>query len=934
MKFSLILICTSLCSISAWAQANGSSSALAGVLAKALVVKQLAASNQGHTKQAEESHSERENDGTLDGAVAKDDSDQPVMTVIPIMLASHQWKRLGWQPGDEIWVRVALFSDPQAEPDFMEAAEAVWWLGEEAMVVLGAAGVPLPQALLQRGIGWVQMFDGHEALSEAPLRIHPRKNKLRFNGDVAAITQSFRKQLPGVDAAYLAQVAHFLAANIANLDVKGTTYSVSGYGQVINGSGEWTGEPIAGGGSQNTWATFTTSSGMTTADSPNDVLEIQGTGSVSTEISGDTLLILGQGITAEVDGDPQNELQDLFSSIQTDNGMTTADQNNDTLEVFGLGLVTTSLSGDTLTIEADILNNSLDFSHLSNSLTLDATTQINMDLFSADLLLDGNTLTIDSNTNRVGMGTATPEERLHLDRGSFLQTPTNPVGVGNLAFPVGTSVVAMAIQGTILYLISRDNTLYIVDISNPNEPFHLALLNLGTGVDPSAMVASGNYVYYVDGNLKKFVIIDVANLQSPTIRGSMNIANGFDLEMAVSGQYVYIANGQAQNLRIVDVTDPDAPRTSANLNLPRSPLDIKVSGHYAYLTARLAAGLIIVDISNPSQPALVSTTNLTGGHPVKLQIAGQYAYIIDFFADHFKVVDISNVSAPFVLGALDFNLDLGAEVAGISISGHYAYVATWETSSRLLMIDVQTPSAPVIVGSGSSGNKPGPVVVSGNHAFVSDLFSPQLRVVELSGADVSSMTADSLQVGQAQVHNDLFVQGNVSLKSGLSVGAGGLYSAGDVGIGRNLRVDGTLELSNDTVPTSFTTDNVRLYSEDVAGSAELKVRDEAGNVTTLSPHNFSLLGAPSEPMAWSFFSQRDGMAINVDMLRAIRLLEKISGEKLVHLSGGEPGDASQPPQEIGQFESFLVLIQSLQEENRQLHERLSQLEDSTAEETP
>jgi hypothetical protein len=95
---------------------------------------------------------------------------------------------------------------------------------------------------------------------------------------------------------------------------------------------------------------------------------------------------------------------------------------------------------------------------------------------------------------------------------------------------------------------------------------------------------------------------------------------------------------------------------------------------------------------------------------------------------------------------------------------------------------------------------------------------------------------------------------------------------------------GNLVLYNGTAPTGNATDGVILYAEDVSASSELKVRDEAGNVTTLSPHNFDLIPeGPSEDMAWSYYSERDGKRINVDMLKAIRLLEQLSGEKLVHI---------------------------------------------------
>ncbi|MBK7087227.1 MAG: hypothetical protein IPH53_22340 [Flavobacteriales bacterium] len=44
--------------------------------------------------------------------------------------------------------------------------------------------------------------------------------------------------------------------------------------------------------------------------------------------------------------------------------------------------------------------------------------------------------------------------------------------------------------------------------------------------------------------------------------------------------------------------------------------------------------------------------------------------------------------------------------------------------------------------------------------------------------------------------------------------------------------------------------------------------------------------APSEPMAWSFFSENAALdrRVNVDMMRVVRLVESMSGEKLVHMS--------------------------------------------------
>jgi hypothetical protein len=96
---------------------------------------------------------------------------------------------------------------------------------------------------------------------------------------------------------------------------------------------------------------------------------------------------------------------------------------------------------------------------------------------------------------------------------------------------------------------------------------------------------------------------------------------------------------------------------------------------------------------------------------------------------------------------------------------------------------------------------------------------------------------------------------------------------------------GTLTIFNGTAPTGSVTDGVILFAADVSASSELRVRDEAGNVTTLSPHNFELIPeGPSEDMAWAYYSEKNGKKINVDMLKLARMVEKLTGEKLVYES--------------------------------------------------
>lgn len=177
---------------------------------------------------------------------------------------------------------------------------------------------------------------------------------------------------------------------------------------------------------------------------------------------------------------------------------------------------------------------------------------------------------------------------------------------------------------------------------------------------------------------------------------------------------------------------------------------------------------------------------------------------------------------------------------------------------------------------------------SGNNGFINDTsdgFDTESIVIN-GGGDIGDTRGGQIQVfgndrgggvsGQVWLYPGNVPNSSVRILGNTAIGIG--YS--NFGTG----ADAALGFMNSTAPSTSPTDMVQLWAEDVSSSSELRVRDEAGNVTTLSPHNFSLIPeGPSEDMAWSYYSEKDGKRINIDMLKAIRILEKLSGEKLVHI---------------------------------------------------
>jgi len=355
----------------------------------------------------------------------------------------------------------------------------------------------------------------------------------------------------------------------------------------------------------------------------------------------------------------------------------------------------------------------------------------------------------------------------------------------------------------------------------------------------------------------------VSDPSTPTEVGSIALSS-FGESVQVSGRYAYVIDG---GFKIMDVSDPSAPTEVGNLatGLIRSMV---VLGRYAYAVA--SSELKVIDLSNPNAPNVVGGLALTDARSI--YVSGRYAYVVD--DTDLRVVDISDPSAAISVSALP----IGISPEFVFVSGRYAYTVD-PTTNSMRTIDLSNPSLPVQVGSRSAGVNLLNIYVAGRYAYAVD--RKALAIFDVTGAEVTSLMAHSLEAGNLQVRNDVIAQGQLQVTGGMNVGSGGIFSDGDIGI------SGTLAIANDIAPISSPANLVQLYAEDVSTS-ELKVRDEAGNITALSPHNFSLIGEPSEPMAWSYFSRRAGTAINVDMLQTVRLVEQISGEKLVHFGSENP----------------------------------------------
>jgi len=257
-----------------------------------------------------------------------------------------------------------------------------------------------------------------------------------------------------------------------------------------------------------------------------------------------------------------------------------------------------------------------------------------------------------------------------------------------------------------------------------------------------------------------------------------------------------------------------------------------------------------------------------------------------------------NTNAPLTIGAADlatgnrifedkiadvviFNKELSSsEVTELYNSGnvkdirtHSAYgsvISWWKMGD-----DLDSTSADGIID-----------YVSGYHGTVENGASI-VSETTLGSDDVGPISitiSGSLGVGTENPESTLHVAGRTKTDGDLIVSANAMVG-GSVLVNRDLAVNGSTTVENldvagrialkVTTDASGATDYAHIYSKDVSNMAEIFVRDEAGNVTQISPHN--------PEGEWQYFSRntRTGKVVKVNMEKMIRRLEEITGESFM-----------------------------------------------------
>lgn len=237
---------------------------------------------------------------------------------------------------------------------------------------------------------------------------------------------------------------------------------------------------------------------------------------------------------------------------------------------------------------------------------------------------------------------------------------------------------------------------------------------------------------------------------SPGARSFVAIP-GFANGVAVNGDFAYVAAGLA-GLQVVALSgDRRTPKLLAGLHLNASANDVFLANNMAYLAT--SAGLVVVDVSTPATPRLRGSFAAIG-NAMAVKLLGSTAYVVA--KDSLYLVNVANPGAMTQAGVIQ----LGGTAWNLDLDPSRSLAAVAMGKAGVKLVDVSSPSAPVLRGTAFTGDARG-VALRGNTAIVADYTN------SMTSVDIGNLVAPTILSSTSKelggLLNNVVLSGNFAL---------------------------------------------------------------------------------------------------------------------------------------------------------------------------
>jgi hypothetical protein len=288
---------------------------------------------------------------------------------------------------------------------------------------------------------------------------------------------------------------------------------------------------------------------------------------------------------------------------------------------------------------------------------------------------------------------------------------------------------SIQIQNDIAYVSAGDSGLYVINITDPENPTELNRYNESI-VDIHDIYVNGNLVYIADytAGLK---IVDISNVENLTLMGEFN--DGGEVgALEICGNLAFLADFE-DGLEIVNATDSMHPQELVQYDTNINDIyNIEVNNDLAYVSNFISAServLIILNISDISSIEEIARYTIDG-EIFSIDFIGDIAYMM-CSTGGVKIYNISDTNALVEIGSY---YD-GGNAVNSEFFEDYMVVADW--SIGLEVLNVRDPSSIVKVGYYFDGGNASDIEIVNNIIFVAD-GEDGLEILRIAIADEST----------------------------------------------------------------------------------------------------------------------------------------------------------------------------------------------------
>lgn len=218
------------------------------------------------------------------------------------------------------------------------------------------------------------------------------------------------------------------------------------------------------------------------------------------------------------------------------------------------------------------------------------------------------------------------------DRYAYITSREDGLFIVDLSSPADPRIVnhyktveyatGIAVSGNLAVVSMRQYGLEFIDVSNPEAPQFISLARTG---EAQSLCLDGHYAYAGVWGTRELVIVDFLNISDPQVISRTELDGRGD-GVAVRNGLCYAATGHhsrtlgenmGNGLEIFDVSDPSCPKRLSIIKFPPyygltfDMWQVRLEGNIA-MVSNTRNGLFALDVSNPLKPEILDRMTLDG----------------------------------------------------------------------------------------------------------------------------------------------------------------------------------------------------------------------------------------------------------------------------------------------------------------------------------